>query len=106
MPPVALVDQVIVPDGVLFVPAELSVTVAVQAVVWGVAPTGFGKQLTVVVVVRLFTMNVRVTEVPPPGPEFVTEKFRFPVVALSSIVMFAVREVELLTVIEFTIMPE
>ena len=50
----------IVPDGVLCVPLGRSVTVAVQVVVCGVAPTGFGKQLTEVLVARLFTVSALV----------------------------------------------
>ncbi len=43
-------------------------------------------------------------EVPPPGNEFETEKFRVPVEAPAWIVMFAVIWVELSTVVEFTVM--
>jgi hypothetical protein len=55
--PLPAVVQLTVPVGVLRVPASLSVTVAVHVAGW---PTlsGCGVQLTVVAVVRLFTVSV------------------------------------------------
>ena len=43
-------------------------------------------------------------EVPPPGPILVIEKLRSPIVAAAAMVKFAVKLVELLTVVEFTVM--
>jgi hypothetical protein len=44
-------------------------------------------------------------DVPPPGVEFVTLTERDPSVAPAAMVMFAVKLVELFTVVEFTVMP-
>ena len=44
-------------------------------------------------------------EVPPPGPLLVTEKFRVPVAALVVMVRFAVKLVELFTVVKLIAMP-
>ena len=56
-----LVEKLTVPVGVMATPADVSVTVTVQALVWlnaiGVA------QLTLVDVVRLFTVCVRLADV-------------------------------------------
>jgi len=51
----------------------------------------------------LFTVNVTLPEVPPPEPVLVTEKFRDPVAALAPMVKFAVKLVELATVVELTV---
>src|SRR5260370_3607050 len=55
--PLALVDQLTIPVGVLPVPASVSVTVTVHV---AAVPTlsGFGVQLTLVLVVRLLTVSV------------------------------------------------
>ena len=53
----------------------------------------------------LFTVNNCVPDVPPPGLLLVTEKFRTPVAATALIVKLAVKLVELVTVVEFTVMP-
>jgi len=55
--PVPLVVKSTVPVGVLVVPSDESVTVAVQLLVWLVV-IELGEQLTVVVVVRLLTVTV------------------------------------------------
>lgn len=51
------------------------------------------------------TRNVTEPDVPPPGVALVTEKFLAPVSASAEMVIFAVKLVELLTVVEFTVMP-
>jgi len=53
----------------------------------------------------LFTVKVRFAEIPPPGPLLTTEKIRAPVAAAAVIVRFAVKLVELFTVVELTVMP-
>ena len=53
----------------------------------------------------LFTVNGRVAEVPPPGPLLVSEKLRWPVAAFAAMVIFAFKLVELVTVVEFTVIP-
>ena len=53
----------------------------------------------------LFTVKILFAEVPPPGALLVTEKFRAPVAALAAMVRFAVKFVELFTVVELTVMP-
>jgi hypothetical protein len=50
-------------------------------------------------------VNVRLPEVPPPGPLLVTEKLRSPETALPAIVMTAFKVLELSTVVEFTVIP-
>lgn len=52
----------------------------------------------------LLTVKLTFTDVPPPGPLFVTEKFLPPNAAPALIVMFAVRLSERLTVVVFTVM--
>jgi len=44
-------------------------------------------------------------EVPPPGPLLVTEKFLAPMAATAVIVRFAVKFVELFTVVELIVIP-
>jgi len=61
--PVALVENVAVPFGVIIVPAPVSFTVALQDVDVSLA-TGFGVQLMLVVVLRLLTTRLV-------GPELV-----------------------------------
>lgn len=61
--PVPLLVKLTVPVGVRAVPAEVSVTVAVQAAAWFTA-TVDGVQLTAVVVSRLLTVTISVPELP------------------------------------------
>jgi hypothetical protein len=61
--PAAGVLNSTVPAGVLAVPAEVSLTKAVQDEAW-VTTTETGLQTTVVEVVRLFTVRVNVPELP------------------------------------------
>ncbi len=60
-PPEALLLKVTVPVGVIFVPVDVSVTVAVQ-VVGAFTAIGFGAQVTLVLVERLFTVRLRLPE--------------------------------------------
>ena len=61
--PVPLLVKATVPVGALWVPAEVSVTVAVHEVAW-FTTTVEGVQLTAVVVVRAVTVTVAVPELP------------------------------------------
>lgn len=56
--PVALVVKLIVPEGVMAVPGEVSVAVAVQEVAWFTIPEG-EVQLTLVVVARATVAGMR-----------------------------------------------
>src|SRR5688572_1102750 len=57
--PAKLLVQLTSPVGMLFVPALVSVTVAVHVVAFSTG-TGFGVQVTVVLVARLVTVSVAV----------------------------------------------
>jgi hypothetical protein len=57
LPPPPLLVQVTVPLGVLALPADVSVTVAVHVVGW-FSPVGLGKQVTVVPVARFEMLKV------------------------------------------------
>ncbi len=59
--PEPLLLKVTVPVGVVAVPLEVSVTVAVQ-VVGAFTTTGLVEQLTVIEVVRLFTVRLKLPE--------------------------------------------
>ena len=61
--PVPLLAKLTVPVGALVVPADVSVTVAVQ-VVGALTGTEEGEQLTPVVVVRVVTVSEAVPELP------------------------------------------
>jgi hypothetical protein len=70
-----------VPVGVLVVPSDVSVTVAVQLLGW-LTPVGFGEQLTAVLVVRRAGLNAAVVLLLPllfPSPPYVPVTVRLPV---------------------------
>lgn len=59
--PVALLVKLTVLVGVIAVPGDVSVTVAVQVVAW-LTTTGLGVQLMLVAVERLLTVRLKVPE--------------------------------------------
>jgi len=61
LPPVGLALQVIVPVGVVGVPLDVSLTVAVQ-VVSALSPTGLGEHTTLTLVARRVTLSAMVPE--------------------------------------------
>jgi hypothetical protein len=66
--PPPLRDHETFPVGVLVLPVEVSVTVAVQVVAW-FRPVGLGKQLTAVLVARLLTVKDVLVVLVRPGLE-------------------------------------